>query len=149
MYAMAFKEIDICSSENWRKTLKIVIISFTPARFQDPEPSQDPKSGQDALDSRKKPQAPSAPASRTRASSSKPSPTDDPRPAVGLVYGEQTLTLAFSLVILTLMVITLAMFKLASAIATLSERLGNVEELLERYALVCLDPELRQRGQSV
>jgi hypothetical protein len=47
------------------------------------------------------------------------------------------------------MVITLAMFKLASAIATLSERLGNVEELLERYVLVCLDPELRQRGQSV
>jgi hypothetical protein len=65
-----------------------------------------------------------------------------------LVLGEQTMSLAFLLVILTLMIITLALFKLAAAIATLSERLGTIEELLERYALICLDPAMKYHGQD-
>ena len=65
-----------------------------------------------------------------------------------LVLGEQTLSLAFLLVILTLMIITLALFKLAAAIATLSERLGTIEELLERYALICLDPDMKYHGED-
>jgi hypothetical protein len=71
-----------------------------------------------------------------------------PKSESSLVLGEQTLSLAFLLVILTLMVITLALFKLAAAIATLSERLGTIEELLERYALVCLDPSMKFQGQE-
>ena len=65
-----------------------------------------------------------------------------------LILGEQTLSLAFLLVILTLMIITLALFKLAGAIAALSDRLGTIEELLERYALVCLDPSMKYHGEE-
>ena len=78
----------------------------------------------------------------------KTSPELERKSESSLVLGEQTLSLAFLLVILTLMIITLALFKLAAAIATLSERLGTIEELLERYALICLDPDMKYHGED-
>jgi len=78
----------------------------------------------------------------------KTSPELERKSDSSLVLGEQTLSFAFLLVILTLMIITLALFKLASAIATLSERLGTIEELLERYALICLDPAMKYHGEE-
>jgi hypothetical protein len=75
--------------------------------------------------------------------------SDNRRSESSLILGEQTMSLAFLLVILTLMIITLALFKLAGAISALSERLGTIEELLERYALVCLDPNMKYHGERV
>ena len=66
-----------------------------------------------------------------------------PRNGTSLLLGENTLSIALPLIILTLFVITLALFKLASAIAALSDRLGTIEQLLERYAVVCLDPSFK------
>ena len=74
--------------------------------------------------------------------------SDNRRSESSLILGEQTMSLAFLLVILTLMIITLALFKLAGAIAALSDRLGTIEELLERYALVCLDPSMKYHGEE-
>lgn len=57
-----------------------------------------------------------------------------------LWFHEHTIMAAFLLVILTLLVITLALFKLATAIASLSERLNSLETLLEMHTLKCVNP---------
>ena len=49
-------------------------------------------------------------------------------------FDERTILVAFILVIVTLLIITIAMFKLAGSIAALSDRLLTLEYLLERCA---------------
>ena len=49
-------------------------------------------------------------------------------------FDERTILVAFILVIVTLLIITIAMFKLAGSIASLSDRLLTLEYLLERCA---------------
>ena len=49
-------------------------------------------------------------------------------------FDERTILVAFILVIVTLLIITIAMFKLAGSIALLSDRLLTLEYLLERCA---------------
>merc|ERR1719270_1587776 len=54
-----------------------------------------------------------------------------------LSFNETSVLIAFILVILTLLIITLAMFKLAGSIAALSERLYTMEDLLAQYSKEC------------
>ena len=54
-----------------------------------------------------------------------------------LSFNETSVLMAFILVILTLSIITFAMFKLAGSIAALSERLYNLEDLLSQYSKEC------------
>ena len=54
-----------------------------------------------------------------------------------LSFNETSVLIAFILVILTLLIITMAMFKLAGSIGALSERLYNLEDLLAQYSKEC------------
>ena len=54
-----------------------------------------------------------------------------------LTFNESTVLIAFILVIITLFVITMAMFKLAGSIHSLSERLYNLEDLLTKIPKNC------------
>ncbi len=56
-------------------------------------------------------------------------------------FNEETILVAFLLVILTLIIITFAMFKLAGSIGSLSERLYSLENLLHQHyaAIQCLN----------
>ena len=49
-------------------------------------------------------------------------------------FDERTVLVAFILVIVTLLIITIAMFKLAGSIASLSDRLLTLEYLLQKCA---------------
>ena len=59
-----------------------------------------------------------------------------PQQQIPVVYAvnEKTIMIAFILILATLLIITIAMFKLAGSIATLSERLYKLEDLLEQCA---------------
>ena len=54
-----------------------------------------------------------------------------------LSFNETSVLIAFILVILTLLIITMAMFKLAGSIGALSERLYTLEDLLAQYSKEC------------
>ena len=63
-------------------------------------------------------------------------PRNPAPPQIPVVYAfnEKTIMIAFILILGTLLIITIAMFKLAGSIATLSERLYKLEDLLEQCA---------------
>ena len=54
-----------------------------------------------------------------------------------LSFNETSVLIAFILVILTLLIITMAMFKLAGSIGALSERLYTLEDRLAQYSKEC------------
>ena len=54
-----------------------------------------------------------------------------------LNFNETSVLMAFILVIMTLLIITCAMFKLAGSIAALSERLYALENILAHYSKQC------------
>ena len=54
-----------------------------------------------------------------------------------LNFNETSVLMAFILVIMTLLIITCAMFKLAGSIAALSERLYALENVLAHYSKEC------------
>ena len=56
-----------------------------------------------------------------------------------LTFNENTVLMALILVILTLLIITFAMFKLAGSIASLSERLYILEDILIKNAKECVN----------
>merc|ERR1711953_124945 len=54
-----------------------------------------------------------------------------------LSFDERTVFVAFVMIIITLLVITFALIKLAASIASLSERLANLEDLLSESSNQC------------
>ena len=54
-----------------------------------------------------------------------------------LQLGAGFLNVAFFIVIVILATITFAMYRLSSSMVALSERLNSIEDMIERYALVC------------
>ena len=54
-----------------------------------------------------------------------------------LSFDERTVFVAFVMIIITLLVITFALIKLAASIASLSERLANLEDLLAECSNQC------------
>ena len=55
-------------------------------------------------------------------------------------FDESTITIGFVMVLLTMLIITFSMFKLAGSIASLSERLYYLEQVLTKYSTHCILP---------
>ena len=64
-----------------------------------------------------------------------------------LSFNETSVLIAFILVILTLLIITMAMFKLAGSIGALSERLYTLEDRLAQYSKECQFVNVNQGRQ--
>jgi hypothetical protein len=111
-------------------------------RHQGEDPQQQQQgSSQDSIDSKSKRKISGPTSAKTRATFISPNyASPDPGEGSGFFLSQQSLTVALLVILVTLCMITLALFKLASAIAALSDRLGTIEHLLERYTLICLDP---------
>ena len=57
-------------------------------------------------------------------------------------FDETTIIMALVMVLMTVLIITIAMFKLAGSISMLADRLYRLEEVITRYTQHCMLPPL-------
>ena len=105
-------------------------------RRQDQD-DQQPGAGEDSVDKKPRRTRPDSSVTKQRFVASN-SASLGSNEGSGLQVGHQTLTVALLVIITILLMTTMALFKLASAISALSDRLGAMEQLLDR----CLDQSL-------
>ena len=62
-------------------------------------------------------------------------------------FNENSVLMAFIMVIFTLLIITLAMFKMAGSMVALSDRLQTLENRLAQYSMHCIYANSSRAGQ--